>query len=101
VFCFVFDRVLNLEKWKILFSQSACLDNHSPSRMSGGFARPVLPSQGSSCLVARRIHPVFSKSFELLFPEKVPTFLAILPSSVMEAANAVVFLLELARPPPR
>ena len=52
-------------------------------------------------LVAWGIHPVFSNSAELVFSEKTAAFLAILPSSVMfliimEVANAVVFMLELA-----
>jgi len=105
--CFVFDRFLNLEKRKKLFSQygKACLDDRFPSSKSGGFGRPIAPSQGAWRLVARRIHPVFSKSLELVFPEKAPTFLAILPSSVMfliimEVANAVVFMLELATTAP-
>lgn len=100
---FVLGHFLNLEKRKILFSQKgrACLDDHFPSSISGGFAPLVLPSQGSWRLVAGRIRPVFSKSLELLFPEKAPTFRTILPSSVMfliimEVANAVVFMLELA-----
>ncbi len=101
--CFVFDRFLNLEKPKKLFSQDgkARLDDRFPSSKSGGFGRPIPPSQGAWRLVARRIHSVFSKSLELVFPEKAPTLLAILPSSVMfliimEVANAVVFMLELA-----
>ena len=105
--CFVFDRFLNLEKRKKLFSQygKACLDDRFPSSKSGGFGRPIAPSQDAWRLVARRIHPVFSKSLELVFPEKAPTFLAILPSSVMfliimEVANAVVFMLELATTAP-
>ena len=54
-----------------------------------------------SGLVARRIHAVFGKSLKLLFCEKASTFRAILPSSrmfliIMEVANAVVFMLELA-----
>jgi hypothetical protein len=105
--CFVFDRFLNLEKRKKLFSQygKARLDDRFPSSKSGGFGRPIPPYQGSWRLVARRIHSVFSKSLELVFPEKAPTFLAILPSSVMfliimEVANAVVFMLELAMTAP-
>jgi hypothetical protein len=52
-------------------------------------------------LVARGIHPIFSNSVELVFSEKTAAFLAILPSSlmfliIMEMANAVVFMLELA-----
>ena len=101
--CFVFDRFLNLEKRKKLFSQygKARLDDRFPSSKSGGFGRPIPSSQGSWRLVARGIHPIFSNSPELIFPEKAPTFLAILPFSVMfliimEVANAVVFMLELA-----
>jgi len=77
--CFVFDRFLNLEKRKKLFSQygKGCLDDRFPSSKSDGFGRPIAPSQGAWRLVARRIHPVFSKSLELVFPEKAPTFLAI------------------------
>ena len=50
--------------------------------------------------VARRISWLFSKCFELIFPEKVPTFRTILPSSLvllikMEVADAVAFMVEL------
>jgi len=99
---FVLDRFLNLEKnsflnmvkpaWMFIFQVAnwACLD---------------ALSQGSWRLVARGIHPIFGNSPELIFPEKAPTFLAILPSSVMfliimEMANAVVFMLELATTAP-
>ena len=101
--CFIFDRFPNLEKRKKLFSQyaKACLNGHLPRSKSGGFGCPILPSQGSSRLVARRIYPVFSKPVERLVPEKAPTFHATLPSSVMflvilEVENAVVFMRELA-----
>jgi hypothetical protein len=56
-------------------------------------------------LVARRIHPVFCTSLERFCPEEAPTFIAVLPFSMMflitmEVANAVVLMLELTNASP-
>ena len=73
-----------------------------PSGEAGGSGPPILPSRDSWHSVARRIHRVSGKPVEFLFPEKAPTFLAVLPSSgmfliVMEVADAVVLMLELTK----